>query len=102
MQILNVIEGFISENICNQDQQEKFFYIIASFRQSYYNDFEYSLITGNISKLKSAEVYQRSCWNSCMNDKWNSYNLVDWIEFYAFPVETLAWNSASCAWDCAF
>lgn len=102
LQILNVLEGFIYENICNQDQQERFFYIIASIRQSYYNDFEYSSMTDNIAKLKSAEIYERSCWNACMNDTWNGYNTVDWIQFWIFPAETFLWESASCAWDCAF
>jgi hypothetical protein len=106
--ILNVTEGFISNNICNQNQQEKLFYFTAALRQSYFNKLERSSLIDLNATLKSAKIYALSgaawdtCWDDCMKNTYDNYNLIDWIQFALDPPLDVAWNTASCAWDCGW
>jgi hypothetical protein len=88
-------EQFVANNISDENIKELCFRAIslkkwAEFR--YYNDAE--------SQKKFEPCAHRSCFDCCMMRTYESYNVINWIEFATNPPGDVAWNAASCGWEC--
>lgn len=105
--ILNSVEMFLSENICDNDQLERLLYLTGALKIGYVKHSSMIKLKSATSLLNTGGVALKGeqfdiCYDVCMNQRYSNMNLIDWIEFGLNPPAHVAWNAGSCAWDCAW
>ena len=101
--IIESYEIFVSENISeNSSTYLDLMGILSLQKYIYYAFVELDSNDSNDNRttLSKWNCGHRDCWDCCMWRTYREYNWVDILKFALNPPADVAWNYASCAWDC--
>lgn len=84
-------EEFVFQNFQDQSRVKNFMIAVSIIKYTSYS----------VERRKRTFTAWESCVNDCMRDRFESYNIVDWIAFVATnPGANVLINYAACGWEC--